>query len=59
MVYQIFGAGELLPKMCAISFEQTHAHNIYSPAYGVVLFGGLMLMLARKPKPKKKKKSPS
>ena len=50
VVFQIFGAGELLPRMCEIGFEETRVRNIYSPAYGIVTPGGVTLMLAKKPK---------
>jgi len=49
VVFQIFGAGELLPKMCEIGFAYTHAHSTYDEKYGIVAPGGVMTMIARKP----------
>lgn len=49
VVFQIFGAGELLPKMCEIGFAYTHAYSTYNEKYGIVSPGGVMTMIARKP----------
>ena len=50
VVFQIFGAGELLTKMCQIGFGSTHASSTYSKKYGIVAPGGIMTMIARKPR---------
>ena len=50
MVFQIFGAGELLPKMCEIGFAYTHAYSTYNEKCGIVSPGGVMTMIARKPR---------
>ena len=49
VVFQVFGAGELLSKMCEIGFGFTHAYTMYSKKYGIVAPGGVMTMIARKP----------
>ena len=49
VVFQIFGAGELLSKMCEIGFGFTHTYSLYSKKYGIVAPGGVMTMIARKP----------
>ena len=49
IVYQVFGAGELLPKMCEMGYRATRAHSIYSTRYGVVTPGGVSVMFALKP----------
>ena len=48
VVFQIFGAGELLPKMCKLGFNSTRTWNIYSPEYGIVAPGGVTVMMATK-----------
>jgi SAM-dependent methyltransferase len=50
VVFQIFGAGELLPKMCEIGFGSTQAYSTYSKKYGIVAPGGVITMIARKPR---------
>ena len=49
-MFHIFGAGELLPKMCEIGFAYTHAYSTYNEKCGIVSPGGVMTMIARKPR---------
>ena len=50
VVFQVFGAYDLLSQMCKIGFELTRTHNIYSTRHGIVAPYGVMTMVATKPK---------
>ncbi len=49
LVFQIFGAGLMMKKLCLIGFNVT-AKYVFDPNTGVVSPRGVLIMFARKPK---------
>jgi len=47
LVFQIFGAGEMMRRLCSIGFDVT-AHYYFDPAIGVVSPRGILIFMARK-----------